>query len=215
MKKSYCSIFLLLVSVYCLSQSTESNLQQIRTKYQQIEDSLATAKKIVLQRTFDSSPELWLLLYHYSYDIDFRDKAKRLILDAVITIFFWKDNVRKIEIVEWDWPDGFFYNITHFYFKNDSIFFSYDEKRQHNYFNQEEPPVSIFEGRYYYKEDRLLKHLTKNFTSSSIQNEYPKESMKTSNRELKLENVSTENINKGYEIMKFLYENGYLNLGGY
>jgi len=212
MRKLVTCFLILHVSAICFGQSTESDIHQIRTKYQNIEDSLIIAKKIILERTFDSSPELWILLYHDSYNIDFRDLAKKLTLDGITTVFYWNSKIRKIEIEEFDWPDGFSYSKKQFYFQEGKIFFSYNEDRSYNYFDKNSPLVSVTEERHYFKNDELIRHLTKEFTASSntfIQEESSKAQNKV------IEDNSTKNLNDGYLLIESLRANGYLNLEGY
>lgn len=48
MKKLFFILFLTIISQWCLGQSTQSSIQEIRINYQHIEDSLSIAKKIIL-----------------------------------------------------------------------------------------------------------------------------------------------------------------------
>ncbi|WP_420321735.1 hypothetical protein [Flagellimonas sp.] len=212
MKKLFLPFAIALVFNTCLSQSTESDIQEIRIKYQKIEDSIPKAKKVILNRVFNNFPELWVLAYHGGYDVDLRDEVRHFTLDAEITVFYWKDKVKKVEITKWDWPDGNFFRKNEFYFDQDSIFFSYSENQSYNHFDNSKPLVSVTEERYYYKNDQIVRQLSKTFNARS-NTQMKEKSLKIEN-EIVLDH-STENLQTGNELIKWLRSNGYLDLEGY
>ncbi|WP_420602634.1 hypothetical protein [Flagellimonas sp.] len=212
MKKQFLSLVLTMVFNTCLGQPIESDIQEIRIKYQNIEDSLPHAKRIILNRVFDNVPELWVLSYHGAYEVDLKDTVKNFTLDAEITVFFWNGKVKKIEVSKWDWPDGNFFRKNQFHFDQERIFFSYSEYQSYNHFNNSKPLVSVTEERYYYKNDQILRQLSKKFSARSG-NSIKEESLKSENKIVP--NHSTEHLQVGNEMIKWLRSNGYLDLDGY
>ena len=208
-------IFLFLLTYWaCLSQSIESNIKEIKANYQNIQDSLPQSEKIILNRIFDSFPELWILSYHDTFDLDLIEVTNKLIFDATATIFYWNNEIKKIKIEEWDYPDGFSSKKTEFYFNHDQIFFSFLEEGRYNYYNGEEPPATIQEHRLYYKNGACIKYLFKKFSTNLPPNdeEIKETSPQIPNQELPTTEILNQNLEYANQVLTFLKKYGYLNL---
>ncbi|WP_420602633.1 hypothetical protein [Flagellimonas sp.] len=222
MKKPFLSFILIMASNICLSQSVESDIQEIRTKYQNIEDSLIHATRIILKRLPNTHPQLWVLSFHDTFKIDFLDCAKNHKEDAVLIVYYWNNKIKKLAysgkaIDNSNFREVFFYFDNGPEFFDGEVFFS-NTKFQDNDSSIENDCLStITESRYYYKHSKLIKHLEKNFSIHPNDNkdEIKRKSENAPNQEIDIVEGDMGNIKDGHEIIQFLFSNGYLNLDGY
>ncbi|WP_024769754.1 hypothetical protein [Aquimarina macrocephali] len=130
-----------------ISQNTEELIQKIRTEFQRINSNHQLEK---------------VDLYNLEFMVQTRDDG------AQLTGYFENDQL--VKCTEWiGLHHGFI--VTEYYLKEGKLFFAYeqenkfksvyDESGEWMSFDTSLPPETIFEGRYYFNNSRLIKELKK------------------------------------------------------
>jgi hypothetical protein len=140
-------IGILVIPFIGISQNTEELIQKIRTEFQRINSNHQLEK---------------VDLYNLEFMVQTRDDG------AQLTGYFENDQL--VKCTEWiGLHHGFI--VTEYYLKEGKLFFVYEQENKFKsvydssgewmYFDTSLPPETIFEGRYYFNNSKLIRELNK------------------------------------------------------
>lgn len=159
MFKTKILLLIMATTVSCgLSQNIENEIQSIRNNFKIVEDAISIDAYI-----------------HSTIQFNWPDKESY----GSITVYKESNQIRKIVLEETIYETTS--NTVSFYLQNNQLFFAYRVTNSQRFVNESDVELHQFEYRYYFKDEKPIRCLEKEFT---YEKSADKISVKTPNKEI-------------------------------